>query len=32
MFLPAMILYYSGAAVFAKYGSAEKQPGDDVRW
>ena len=26
MFLPAMILYYSGAAVFAKYGSAEKQP------
>lgn len=26
MFVPAMILYYSGAAVFAKYGSAEKQP------
>ena len=26
MFLPAIALYFSGAAVFAKFGSAEKQP------
>ena len=26
MFLPAIVLYFSGAAVFVKYGSAEKQP------
>ena len=25
MFLPAIVLYFSGAAVFAKYGSGEKQ-------
>lgn len=26
MFLPAIFFYITGAAVFAKYGSAEKQP------